>query len=65
MRRSQVYQEEPLQVLMVDKGCMNPTAGRMIDADIVQIGIPSKQIAFLFVEHELLQKYKSQQEAEQ
>ena len=39
---------------MIDECGVDPGAGGVVDAEVVQLGVPAEEVAFLLVDHQLL-----------
>lgn len=51
---SQVHQVRNIEMFVVDHCSMNARTGSMVNAKVVQVRIPTEQIAFLVVDHQFL-----------
>ena len=51
---AQVHDKEPVQVLVVDKSCMQPGAGLVVKREVTLVLVASKEIVLLVVNQEFL-----------
>ena len=51
---SQIDQESPVEMLVVDECGVDPRAGGVVDAEVVKLSVPAEQVALLLVQHQLL-----------
>lgn len=54
---AQIHQIGNVQVFVINECGVYAGTGRMIDAEVVHLGIPTEEIAFLFVNHQLLNQF--------
>lgn len=50
----QIYEENPLEMFVVDQGSMDPRARLVVNGEIAQIRISPKEIVFLLINDEFL-----------
>lgn len=54
---AQVHQVGNVEIFVINHCSMNSRTRSMINAEVVQVRIPTEQVAFLFVDHQFLNEF--------